>query len=158
MSFIPFSFWSKKYLAILAWGLVWRLPWCHLWKYDVWRNPTSHLPSRNHISNEHILKYFMKITATCTSHRHVKCYYQTVALVQSETTQCEHVCSMHGNFLMNCYKSDSHVTRQAASHTRQKLCWVARGLLQVSAVHGRQARLLYIAKIPPAGSLFEFTA
>ena len=64
----------------------------------------------------------------------------------SETTPVERVCNMHIRmatcFLISRYKSDSHATRQAASHRRQNICTMARGLLQASAVHERQARPL----------------
>ena len=53
--------------------------------------------------------------------------------------------------LINRYESDSHATRQAASHRQLKLCTVARGLLQVNAVHERlRLERSYIAGIPPA--------
>ena len=55
-------------------------------------------------------------------------------------------------FLIDKYESDSHATRQAASHRRQKLCTVVLGLLQVSAVHEQQARPLIHS------SHFEFKA
>ena len=56
-------------------------------------------------------------------------------------------------FLIDKYKSDSHVTRQAASHRQHaEIVYRGAGLLQVSAVHERQARLLIHS------SQFEFEA